>query len=172
MKAQLRRTLCFSAILFFSLAVSAQAPAPAAGTPPAAPGQTPGGPMAPRGPRPKPTNIQALPKDISGDDVIKAMREYEGALGVECAYCHAPADPVTHRADRASDANPLKDTARVMIRMTADINAKYLAELGTGPHAPHVGCATCHRGQAHPPVFVPKPEAPRPPAAPATTPPM
>jgi hypothetical protein len=114
----------------------------------------------PRGPRPKPTNIQALPKDISGDDVIKLMHAYEQELGVECEYCHA-VNPDTHRIIAASDANPKKDKARTMIRMTDEINTKYLAELGTEPGKPApapVTCGTCHRGAAHPAEFVLKPE--------------
>src|SRR5438309_162290 len=65
-----------------------------------------GGQRAPE----KPKNLKVLPE---GTDLRKVMREYSGALGVECSYCHVAADPVTHRADRASDANPMKDQARV-----------------------------------------------------------
>ena len=114
----------------------------------------------PRGPRPKPTNIQALPKDISGDDVIKLMHAYEQELGVECEYCHA-VNPDTKRINAASDDNKKKDKARTMIRMTDAINSKYLAELGMEPGKeppPPVTCGTCHRGKAHPDVFVLKPE--------------
>ena len=33
------------------------------------------------------TNIKALPKNITGDEVIKVMHQYEGDLGVECEFC-------------------------------------------------------------------------------------
>src|SRR3982074_2463167 len=72
---------------------------------------------APRGPRPNPTNIKAFPKNITGDEVIKVMHQYEGDLGVDCAFCHAR-NPETKRNDFPSDANPVKEKARMMIKMT------------------------------------------------------
>ena len=113
---------------------------------------------------PGPTNIKALPKDITRADLIKLMRQYTGDLGVECAFCHAQ-DPATKRNDFASDANPKKDVARIMIRMTDDLNNKYLTQIASRTDANPITCGTCHQGQAHPAVFVPKPQAPRPPAA-------
>jgi hypothetical protein len=125
----------------------------------------------PRGPRPNPTNIKVLPKDITGDQVIQQMRQYAGDLGVECEFCHYR-NPETKRNDFASDANPVKEKARVMIKMTADINTKYLAQLSSRMSTDPVTCGTCHRGSAMPETFVPKPREPgnRPPAAPATPP--
>ena len=117
-----------------------------------------------RGPRPNPTNIKALPKDITGDDVIKLMRQYEGDLGVECEFCHAR-NPETKRNDFASDANPVKDKARLMIAMTDDLNAKYLTQLADHKSTGAVSCGTCHRGVSHPETFVPKPRENRPPGA-------
>lgn len=139
-------------------------------TPATPPAQT-ARPNQPRGPRPNPTNIKALPKDITGDQVIKQMRQFTGDLGVECEFCHAR-NPETKRNDFASDANPVKEKARVMIKMTADINTKYLAELGSRTSTDPVTCGTCHRGSAMPETFVPKPrEGNRPPAAGPATPP-
>ncbi len=128
-----------------------------------------------RGPRPNPTNIKALPKDITGDEVIKIMHQYEGDLGVECEFCHAR-NPETRRNDFASDANPVKDKARVMIKMTDDLNAKYLTQLSDHKAADLVSCGTCHRGMSHPEAFVPKARENRPartpsqPSAPPATP--
>jgi hypothetical protein len=127
--------------------------------------QAPASPQQPRPPRPAPTNIKALPKNISGDDLIKLMREYEGDLGVGCEFCHAQ-DPTTKRNNFASDANPTKDVARYMITMTADLNDKYLAEMPDRRYADPITCGTCHRGEKHPSVFVPKPQE-RPAAPPA-----
>jgi Photosynthetic reaction centre cytochrome C subunit len=136
-------------------------------TPPTAQSATP---RPPRGPRPNPTNIKVLPKDITGDDVIKLMRQYEGDLGVECEFCHAR-NPETKRNDFPSDANPVKDKARLMIKMTDDLNAKYLAQLSDHKSSDAVTCGTCHRGMSHPEAFVPKPrERPAQPA-PQTPPP-
>jgi hypothetical protein len=113
-------------------------------------------PGAPRGPRPNPTNIKVLPKDITGDETIKLMHQYEGDLGVECEYCHAR-NPETKRNDFPSDANPVKDKARLMIKMTDDLNTRYLAQLSDPKPTNPITCGTCHRGMAQPEVFVPKP---------------
>ena len=107
------------------------------------------------------------------------MQGYTQALGVRCEFCHAQ-DPATHRNDFASDANPMKETARAMIRMAQDLNTKYLAQLPNMPAGsapPTVSCGTCHRGEKEPPAFVPPPRqggpggpagaAPAPPATPA-----
>jgi hypothetical protein len=134
-----------------------------------------GGPGGPGGPPQKPKNLKVLPENT---DLRKVMRGFTAALGVECSYCHAPADPVTHHADRASDANPMKDQARVMIRMVDDLNSKYLPLLAKTPGHDEdkavIGCGTCHRGEKHPPAFVPPPRPEgegRPGGAPAGAPP-
>jgi hypothetical protein len=93
---------------------------------------------------------------MTGDDLIKLMRQYAGDLGVECEFCHAR-NPETRRNDFSSDANPVKDKARVMIRMTDDINTKYLSQLSDRKPDNAVTCGTCHRGSAMPEAFVPKP---------------
>lgn len=105
--------------------------------------------------RPRPTNLQVLPKDISTQDLIATMHGYEHALGVECSFCHAQ-NPQTHRLDFASDANPHKNTARIMIRMVNEINTKYLATAdGDAPaDMKQATCGTCHRGNKMPPPFV------------------
>ena len=117
---------------------------------------------------PKPTNLKVLPKDISTEDLLKTMNGYRQALGVQCTFCHYM-NPDTKRPDLPSDANPVKNNARVMISMVNDINAKYLTTLTDRKTTDPVTCGTCHRGEAHPSVFVPPPPAPRPPA-PATPP--
>lgn len=133
--------------LFYAAAQSAPA-APPSGPPP--------GGRAPYVPK----NLKVLPDNA---DLRTIMRGYEAALGVECEYCHTPPDPVTHRPDRASDANPMKDKARTMIQMTDDINKKYLVLLADrhdadqGAMQNQVTCGTCHRGEKHPPAFVPPP---------------
>ncbi len=131
------------------LLATAQAPTPAA------PGATPGPPGG-RAPSP-PKNLKVLPMDT---DLRKVMRQFTGDLGVECEFCHAAADPVTHRADRASDANPVKETARFMIQMTDDLNNKYLADMPNRRYADPITCGTCHRGEKHPSIFVAPPRQP------------
>jgi hypothetical protein len=106
-------------------------------------------------PMPKPTNLQVLPKDISGEQLITMMRGFEKALGVECSFCHAE-NKQTQRLDFASDAKPEKATARIMITMTKDINAKYLSTVNdpdASPAQKTVTCGTCHRGDSMPAPF-------------------
>lgn len=135
--------LALSAAVIASFPLAAQTPASA----PSA-GQTHREP-------PRPKNLQVLPKDISTHDLIATMRGYTKALGVECSFCHAE-DPQTHRLDFASDAKPEKHTARTMIRMTNEINAKFLATVDdpdASAEQKTVTCGTCHRGQMMPPPF-------------------
>jgi hypothetical protein len=119
-----------------------------------------------RGPQPPPTNLKVLPKTMSHDDVVKVMRTFTGDLGVQCEFCHAQ-NATTHRIDAASDANPVKDQARYMMTMTADLNDQYLANLPGKRYADPITCGTCHRGESHPSVFVPKPQPQRPGGPPA-----
>ncbi len=111
---------------------------------------------------PKPTNLQVLPKDISSQDLMATMHQFTGSLGVHCTFCHAE-NAQTHRPDFASDAKPEKSAARIMIQMTQNINAKYLAQLPDHGEMMKVGCGTCHRGQSTPTAFTPAPEQHGPP---------
>ena len=101
---------------------------------------------------PAPKNLKVLPKDISHDDLIGIMRGFTDALGVRCTYCHVGEEGKPMSAeDFAKDDKPEKDKARAMMRMTHDINEKYLATLpGRGESTIEVRCATCHHG-AHQP---------------------
>ena len=146
-------------------ALLAALPVAAQNAPPAQPAPV-AGQNAPAATRPAPPpyvpkNLKVLPDNT---DLRKVMREYAGALGVECEFCHAAADPVTRREDRASDANPVKDKARSMIRMTDDLNEKYLAQMSDRHPDVSITCGTCHRGEKLPTAFVPPPrqQGPRP----------
>lgn len=127
---------------------------------------------AQRRPIPAPTNLKVLPKDTTGPQVIAIMHSFEGALGVECSYCHAK-DPATGRNNFASDANPKKDRARTMLKMTHAINAEYLSQLTDPKPDDPVTCGTCHRGMSKPATFVPPARERReaPPAGAAPSPP-
>ncbi|HEY4009286.1 MAG TPA: c-type cytochrome [Acidobacteriaceae bacterium] len=119
--------------------------------------QQPSPAPAQRRPIPNPINLKVLPKDMTGPQVIAIMRGFEGDLGVECSFCHAK-DSTTGRLNFASDANPMKDTARIMMKMTSTINQEYLTQLTDPKPETTVGCGTCHRGMSKPPAFVPPPE--------------
>ena len=101
------------------------------------------------------TNLKVLPKDISGQELHARMQQYVTEVGVPCEYCHAE-NPQTGKPDFASDENSIKETARFMIKMTDDINTKYLAQLGDRRYSPPFTCGSCHQGQPEPPAFVPK----------------
>jgi hypothetical protein len=99
--------------------------------------------QAPAAPPPF-TNLQFYPKDTAFPKLIADMQGFRQALGVACVYCHeAP--------DRAADTKPAKKTARVMLAMVRDLNAKLPSDISTASGKPaaeivRVGCATCHRG--------------------------
>lgn len=86
-----------------------------------------------------PKNLKVLPADT---DVRTLMVAYRVALGVACTYCHVT-------GDFASDDNPKKEPARMMIRMVNDINSKF------ADGKAHVSCWTCHHGKAKPEMAAP-----------------
>ena len=109
----------------------------------------------PRRPITKPTNLQVLPKDIAVPDLLTLMRSYTAALGVECEFCHS-VDPKTQKTNFASDANPDKAIARIMITMTKEINGRYMSRVNDPDATPAdktVTCGTCHRGNSMPMPF-------------------
>ncbi len=151
--------LALPLVLLGAVAALAYAPAPVpAADGPAAPADTT-----------RFQNLQVFPDDIPEDQLIAAMRSFSAALGVRCGHCH-----VREGEDFvfASDANPHKDVARQMLRMTRQINRDFLADI-EGLHNPvdaddpatwAVTCWTCHRGDPTPQRR--QPEAP--PAADST----
>jgi hypothetical protein len=82
-------------------------------------------------------NIQVL-KGLPADRLTPIMFAFKTALGVDCTYCHV-------KDQWEKDDKPAKQTARKMIGITRDANAK----LGA---AGRVTCYTCHRGQPRPPA--------------------
>jgi hypothetical protein len=101
----------------------------------------------------RPVNLQVLPKDTAPATLGKLMKRFEKELGVSCSHCHVE-DPQTQKLDYASDDNPAKQTARLMIAMLDEINGKYLAQLGGDRrYSVPVTCGSCHQGQSSPPVF-------------------
>src|SRR5215813_5948240 len=80
-------------------------------------------------------NLKVLP---DGPNIGRIMQAYRVALGAQnCNFCHI-------QGDFASDENPKKETARNMIKMVNDINAKF------PDGKEHVTCYTCHNGKEHP----------------------
>ena len=80
-------------------------------------------------------NIQLL-KGLPSDRLMKVMFAFKSSLGVDCTYCHI-------KDQFEKDDKPTKQTARKMIQLVRDTNAK----LGT---TNRVTCFTCHRGSTRP----------------------
>jgi hypothetical protein len=80
-------------------------------------------------------NIQLL-KGLPSERLNKIMFAFKDSLGVECTYCHVP-------DHFEKDDKPTKQTARKMITLVRDTNAK-MGSVG------RVSCFTCHRGQPKP----------------------
>ncbi len=75
-------------------------------------------------------------KGNKASDVLPAMQFMSASLKVDCEYCHTQ--------DRASDEKEAKKSAREMIAMERDINAKHFGGRVV------VTCATCHGGHTNP----------------------
>ena len=115
-----------------------------------------------QGPPRKFTNLQVFPKDAGADVVIAAMKNFTRALGVRCQFCHVGEEGMPlDKFDFAADSKPTKETARAMVRMTAEINShvgKAIPDAAAKGY--QVTCFTCHRGAQHPQHA---PEAAKPP---------
>ncbi len=100
-----------------------------------------------------PENLKVLPKDISSDDLSTTMRGFAMGLGVRCETCHVgePNMPLD-TFDFPSDEKPMKQKARLMIKMVNEINGELVPRLDDVEKANRVSvrCMTCHRGQPQP----------------------
>ncbi len=97
------------------------------------------------------TNLKVLPEDISKPELLDLMKSFCGALDVRCHYCHVgEEDAGLETYDFAADEKKAKESARLMLRMTREINQAYLSRLEERKDPVEVRCATCHRGQVHP----------------------
>ena len=108
-------------------------------------------------PKNKFKNLKVLPQDISETKLDSIMDSYNIALGVKCNFCHVPYNKLNFALkdslDFASDAEPMKENARDMMRMTIDINKKHFYfDKNEQPEYLHIiTCKTCHRGEPFPP---------------------
>jgi hypothetical protein len=95
-------------------------------------------------------NVQMF-KGVPAARLLGAMNAFNNALGVSCRKCHDV-------QNWASDDKHEKTAARNMMRMTGDINEKYLKGMaGLDDDDAHIGCNTCHRGHAHPDAGMQRP---------------
>jgi hypothetical protein len=148
-------------ILILALPVAAAVQAPAGGAPGqrggGAPGAGGGGGQRGAANAAPPTNLQVLPKDMTRQQVVAIMQQFNMALGVGCNHCHeeqagaAPGANGQIPINPPSDAKQEKKTARVMLKLVSDINMKLGTDLGKpAANVVQVTCATCHRGSAIP----------------------
>jgi len=101
-------------------------------------------------------NTKVFPKTTPVMQVVGAMRNITGALGVRCQFCHVGEEGMPlERFDFAKDEKHTKLVARQMMLMVQEINRR----LDTLPEHGHhdqttpklqVTCATCHRGVSRP----------------------
>lgn len=96
-------------------------------------------------------NTQVIAHGTPVQQVIGQMRNFTGALGVRCQFCHVGEEGMPlDKFDFVSDQKRTKLVARQMMRMVAEINRR----LDTLPGRPTPGltvtCATCHRGVSRP----------------------
>ena len=98
-------------------------------------------------------NTKVFPHTTPVMQVVGAMRNITGALGVRCQFCHVGEEGMPlERFDFAKDEKRTKLVARQMMLMVQEINRR----LDTLPEHGHMGpnlqvtCATCHRGVSRP----------------------
>lgn len=97
-----------------------------------------------------PQNLQYFPTNMTRGEIIAEMRHFSFALGVRCEHCHVRNEN-GRGFDFASDENPNKEKARVMLFMTDAINSQFLPELADRDDPPVVvTCKTCHRSTEKP----------------------
>lgn len=96
------------------------------------------------------TNLKVLPKDIDKRQMVDIMRNFSGALGVRCNFCHVGESTTSLEGyDFASDEKEHKKTARAMMQMVGEINDRLLPAAGMKSPM-QVRCITCHRGVTEP----------------------
>ena len=98
-------------------------------------------------------NVKIIPKNTPVIQVVGMMRNFAGALGVRCQFCHVGQEGMPlAQFDFAKDEKRTKLTARQMMRMVEDINRRVdtLPEHEKMTSHVEVTCATCHRGVSRP----------------------
>ena len=98
-------------------------------------------------------NLKVLPKNISDTKLDSIMQTYNIALGVKCNFCHVPRRFMPDSLDYVSDAEPMKENARKMMKMVIHINKTnfYFNKDVQPAYLNTVSCKTCHRGEPFPP---------------------
>jgi hypothetical protein len=98
-------------------------------------------------------NVKVIPRNTPVMQVVGIMRNFAGALGVRCTYCHVGQEgQPLGTFDFAKDEKRTKLTARQMMRMVEEINRRLdtLPEHAQMTSHVEVSCNTCHRGVSRP----------------------
>jgi len=70
-------------------------------------------------------NVKIIPKNTPVMQVVGMMRNFAGALGVRCHFCHVGQEGMPlGQFDFAKDEKRTKLTARQMMRMVEEINRR------------------------------------------------
>src|SRR5258705_5608166 len=98
-------------------------------------------------------NVKVIPKNTPVMQVVGMMRNFAGALGVRCPFCHVGQEgqPLA-QFDFAKDEKRTKLTARQMMRMVEEINRRVdtLPEHAQMTSHVEVTCQTRHRRVSRP----------------------
>ena len=94
-------------------------------------------------------NLQVLPKDITGSDLVGMMKGFTSSLGVRCEHCHVGEGDDLTKFDFVADTKTAKVTARKMLGMTAKLN-EAVKDIGEPARTPKITCFTCHHGALKP----------------------
>lgn len=96
-------------------------------------------------------NTKVFPHSTPVQQVIGAMRNFTGELGVRCQFCHVGEEgKPLDQFDFAVDQKRTKLVARQMMLMVQEINRRVdTLPRGANP-ALQVTCGTCHRGVSRP----------------------
>lgn len=96
-------------------------------------------------------NTKVFPHNTPVTEVMGAMRNFAGGLGVRCTFCHVGEEGMPlAKFDFAKDDKRTKLVARQMMRMVQEINRRLDTIPGRTPPGLQVTCATCHRGVSRP----------------------
>jgi TolA-binding protein len=96
-------------------------------------------------------NTKVIPHSTPVPQVLAIMRNFTGALGVRCQYCHVGQEgQQLSQFDFASDQKREKLVARQMMLMVQEVNRRLdTIPDGRSPTL-QATCATCHRGLTRP----------------------
>jgi hypothetical protein len=110
-------------------------------------------------------NVKVIPKSTPVMQVVGMMRNFAGALGVRCQFCHVGQEGMPlAQFDFAKDEKRTKLVARQMLSMVQEINRRVdtlpheheqpmgagMGTSGPGAQKVEVTCNTCHRGVSRP----------------------